>query len=151
MLVTNHVLSGAVVGALVRRPLLAVPAGIASHFLLDAAPHWGRWRDERQFMRIAVADGLTGLAAMGAVAALARPERRAAVVAGMVAAALPDVDKPTHVFFGFSPFPDAVDRLHQRVQDEAPRRFWSHELPAALGFAGAFAALAGRRRGRTRP
>jgi hypothetical protein len=149
MLVTNHVLSGAVVGALVRSPLLALPAGIASHFVLDAAPHWGQWRDEGHFMRIAVADGLAGLAAMGAVAALAAPERRAAVVAGMVGAALPDVDKPTHVFFGFSPFPEPVNELHRRVQDEAPHRFWSHELPAALGFAGAFAVLA-LRRSRTR-
>ncbi|HEU5331494.1 MAG TPA: metal-dependent hydrolase [Actinocrinis sp.] len=149
MLVTNHVLSGAVVGALVRNPVLAAPAGIVSHFLLDAAPHWGRWRDDGHFMRVAVADGLTGLAAMGAVTALARPERRAAVVAGMVGAALPDVDKPTHVFFGFSPFPRVINELHKRVQDEAPQRFWTHEVPAALGFAGAFAALAARRR-RTR-
>lgn len=150
MLVTNHVLSGAVVGALARSPALALPAGVASHFVLDSVPHWGRWGDERQFLRVAVVDGLAGLAAMGTLAALAGPGRRAAVVAGMVGAALPDVDKPTNVFFGFNPFPRAVNELHGRVQDEAPHRFLSHELPAALGFAGAFALLS-LRRGRTRP
>ena len=38
MLVTNHVLSGAAVGAAVRRPLPAFALGFASHFALDAAP-----------------------------------------------------------------------------------------------------------------
>jgi hypothetical protein len=149
MLVTNHVLSGAVVGALVRRPALAVPLGIVSHLVLDAAPHWGKWDSDRHFMRVATADGLTGLAVMGAAAALTRPGLRGAVVAGMVGAALPDVDKPTNVFFGFSPFPRPFVELHRRVQDEAAHRFFSHELPAAAGFAAAFVALAaGRRRAR---
>jgi hypothetical protein len=154
MLVTNHVLSGAVVGAAVRRPGLALGLGIASHFVLDAVPHWGKWDSDRHFLRVAAVDGLTGLAVMGAAVALSRPERRWAVAAGMVGAALPDVDKPTRVFFGFSPFPEPVNELHRRIQDEAPRRFRSHELPAALAFAASFAALsalrslrAGRRRG----
>jgi LexA-binding, inner membrane-associated putative hydrolase len=149
MLVTNHVLSGALIGALARRPALALPLGVASHFVLDAAPHWGKWDSDKHFMRVAVADGLLGLAAMGAGAALARPGLRGAVVAGMVGAALPDIDKPTHVFFGFTPFPAPVTRLHHRVQDEAPHRFLSHELPAALAFAAGFAAL-GLRRTRAR-
>ena len=44
MLVTNHVLSGAAIGAAVRRPVPAFLLGVASHFALDAAPHWGRSR-----------------------------------------------------------------------------------------------------------
>jgi len=73
MLVTNHVLSGAVLGAAVRKPWLAFPLGFASHLVLDAVPHWGRFEDPGRFMRVAVADGLTGLAAMGAAAVAARP------------------------------------------------------------------------------
>ena len=155
MLVTNHVLSGAVVGAAVRRPALALPLGIGSHFVLDAVPHWGKWDSDRHFLRVAVADGLTGLAVMGAAVALARPERRWCVIAGMVGAALPDIDKPTRVFFDFSPFPEPVNELHRRIQDEAPHRFLSHEVPAGVAFAVSFAALGalrglrtGRRRGR---
>jgi hypothetical protein len=44
MLVTNHVLSGAVIGAASRRrPAAAFAVGVLSHFALDAAPHWGAW------------------------------------------------------------------------------------------------------------
>jgi hypothetical protein len=153
MLVTNHVLSGAVVGAAVRSPWLAFPLGVASHFVLDATPHWGRWEDDSMFLRVAVADGLTGLAAMAACTAVASPALRPGVVAGMVGAALPDINKPTDVFFGFSPFPAKVDAFHAKVQDEAPHRFRSHELVAGALFAAGFAALAlvggrGGRKGR---
>jgi len=148
MLVTNHVLSGAAIGAAVRNPWLAFPLGVLSHLALDATPHWGKWESDEFFLRVAVADGLTGLAAMGGAAALARPEQRVSVVAGMVGAALPDIDKPTKLFFGGSPFPAGFDALHAKVQDEAPHRFRSHELVAGALFAAGFAALAlcGRRR-----
>jgi len=139
VLLTNHVLSGALIGALSRRPLPAFAAGVTSHFVLDVIPHWGKWGSQRRFLRVAVPDGLISLATIGALAALAPPDRRVAVVAGMAGAALPDIDKPAILWFGRSPFPGAVDRFHSRIQHEAPRR--AHlELLAA----GAFA-CAGRR------
>lgn len=141
MLVTNHVLSGAAIGAAVRNPWAAFPLGFASHLALDSTPHWGRFRDRDQFLKVAVADGLTGLAAMGLAAAAAGPGQRAGVVAGMVGAALPDLNKPGQVFFGRSPFPRRFDHFHGRIQDEAPSRFRTHEVPAGLAFAGALAAL----------
>jgi len=141
MLVTNHVLSGAVIGAEVRNPWIAFPLGFASHFVLDAFPHWGRWDTHDHFMRVAVADGLTGLAAMGMATAAARPGQRASVLAGMAGAALPDLNKPSKVFFGRSPFPKRLDAFHGRIQDEAPDRFRSHELVAGAAFATGFAAL----------
>lgn len=150
MLITNHVLSGAAIGAASGRPAAALPLGIASHFALDALPHWGRWRSREHFLRVAVADGLTGLGAMAAVYALTARERRAAVLAGMVGAALPDLDKPSELFFGRSPFPAAVDAFHGRIQDEAPGRFYSHEVVGGLLFATAFAVAAGRRTRRKR-
>ena len=130
MLLTNHVLSGALIGALVRRPVPAFAVGVASHFVLDAMPHWGKWRSRRHFMRVAVPDGLISLAAMGALAALSPAERRAAVVAGMAGAALPDLDKPAFVYFGRSPFPRAVNRFHSRIQREAPGRAHLEALAA---------------------
>jgi hypothetical protein len=122
VLLTNHVLSGALIGALTRRPASAFAAGVASHFVLDAVPHWGKWGSLDRFLRVAVADGLVSLAAMGAITALAPAGRRLAVVAGMTGAALPDIDKPAKLFVGRSPFPVAVDRFHQRIQREAPGR-----------------------------
>lgn len=141
VLLTNHVLSGALIGALARRPLPAFAAGVASHFVLDTMPHWGQWGSQRRFLRVAVPDGLIGLAAMGAFAAVSPPGRRLAVVAGMSGAALPDLDKPANLWFGWSPFPGPVDRFHSRIQHEAPRR--AHlELAAAGIFAvGALIAL----------
>ena len=90
MPLTNHVLSGALIGALARRPLPAFAAGVASHFVLDAVPHWGDWGSRRRFRRVAVADGLVSLAVAGAFAAASPSERRPAVLAGMAGAALPD-------------------------------------------------------------
>jgi hypothetical protein len=134
VLLTNHVLSGALIGALARHPVPAFAVGVASHFVLDAVPHWGKWGSRRKFLRVAVPDGLISLAAMGAITALAPAERRSAVLAGMTGAALPDIDKPSRLFFGRSPFPAEVDRFHRRIQPEAAGR--AHiELLAAGAFA----------------
>ncbi len=143
MLLTNHVLSGALIGALARRPLSAFALGVASHFALDAVPHWGEWGSQRRFLRVAVPDGLISLATMGAIAAATPSDRRLAVLAGMSGAVLPDLDKPSNLWFGRSPFPAAVDRFHARIQPEAPRR--AHiELLAATAF-GSAALIALRR------
>jgi hypothetical protein len=133
MLVTNHVLSGAAIGAATRRPVTAFALGVVSHFVLDASPHWGKWEGPPTFMEVAVPDGLAGLAVMGAMTALAPREARVAVLAGMVGAALPDLDKPSKVFFGRSPFPRLVDRFHLAIQDEAPHRL-KYEAAAAVAF-----------------
>ena len=141
MLLTNHVLSGALIGAVVRRPVPAFALGVASHFALDAVPHWGDWpgTDSRRFLRVAVSDGLTALAAMSVVALATPPERRPAVTAGMLGAALPDADKPAQLWFGFSPFPAAIGRFHGAIQDEAPHRF-PLEAAVAVTFAATAAA-----------
>ena len=144
VLLTNHVLSGALIGAVVRRPVPAFAAGMASHFLLDAVPHWGDWGSIRRFLQVAVPDGLISLAAMGTLAALAPAERRPAVLAGMIGAALPDVDKPAKLWFGRSPWPRVVDEFHIRIQPEASGRAHIELLAASVFGAAALAAL-GRR------
>jgi hypothetical protein len=123
VLVTNHVLSGALIGAAVRRPLPALALGVVSHFALDAVPHWGDWGDRQRFLRVAVPDGLAGLAVIGIVTAVAPPERRLAVLAGMAGAAVPDLDKPARLWFGRSPWPGAVNRFHSAIQNESSDRF----------------------------
>jgi hypothetical protein len=146
MLVTNHVLSGAVIGAVAGRPVPAFVLGVASHFALDAAPHWGKFGDDRRMLRVAVPDGLVGLAVMGTMTAVAPRDRLAAVLAGMAGAALPDLDKPFRIFLGRSPFPRAVDRFHAAIQHEAPHRA-HYEAVAAVTFGSvAIALLRGRAR-----
>jgi MYXO-CTERM domain-containing protein len=146
VLVTNHVLSGAAIGYTVRSVPTAFAVGVVSHLALDALPHWGG-RPIEDVMPVAVADGLTGLAAM-AWATRAAPRRdRLRVLAGMAGAAFLDLDKPSTVFFGFSPFPAAVDHVHGRVQREAPHRMPQEIATGILGAIGV-AALAARARRR---
>lgn len=122
MLVTNHVLSGALIGAVARQPAVAFAAGVASHFMLDTLPHLGEWRDRKDFLRTAVPDGLAGLAIIGTFAAVAPADQRLAVLAGMAGAALPDIDKPSRIWFGRSPFPRVVDAFHSAIQHESRDR-----------------------------
>jgi hypothetical protein len=144
VLVTNHVLSGALIGAAVPRPLPAAALGMASHFVLDAVPHWGKFR--QGMLRVAVPDGLAGLAVMGVFTVIAPRECRLAVLAGMAGAALPDLEKPSRLFFGRSPFPRAWDAFHSAIQDEAPDRAHYEIIAAAVFAAGTLALLRGRRR-----
>jgi hypothetical protein len=143
VLLTNHILSGALIGALARRPLPAFTAGVASHFVLDTMPHWGQWGSQRRFLQVAVPDGLISLAVAGALAVASPSGCRPAVLAGMAGAALPDMDKPANLWFGRSPFPGAVDRFHSRIQHEAPRR--AHVELLAAGALASAALIALRR------
>jgi hypothetical protein len=135
MLVSNHVLSGALLGRLAPSPLVAFCAAVVSHLVLDAVPHWGDGRPIRQALDVAVPDGLIGAATMAAVTAGTTPRLRPRVLAGMAGAAFLDLDKPSLVFFGFSPFPRAVDAFHARVQRESPRRMPQEVLVFAAGAA----------------
>ena len=112
---------------------VAFAAGVVSHLLLDAVPHWGVRRPIQEVMAVAVPDGLIGATTMAVVTGATDPRRRARVLAGMAGAAFLDLDKPSTVFFGFSPFPQPVDDLHARVQNESSRRMPQELLVAASG------------------
>lgn len=128
MLITNHVLSGAVVGALSPDTVSAVTRGFVSHFALDALPHFGV--DDEHLMKVAVPDGLVGLAAIYAVVRATPRDRLLPVLGGIFGACLPDIDKPARQFFGQSPFPRWFDRAHSAIQPEA-----SHRMPIELATA----------------
>ena len=83
--------------------------------------------------KVAVVDGLVGLATLTALARATSPDRRAAVVAGMLGACLPDSDKPSTLFFGRSPFPAWVDEAHKRIQNEAHERMPYEALGGVIG------------------
>lgn len=142
MLITNHVLSGAVIGAVAPDMRQAAGLGFLSHFVLDGLPHFGV--DDEHLLKVAVPDGLLGLAAIAAIARAAPPDRRLPVLSGVFGACLPDLDKPANVFVGRSPFPRWFDRVHARIQDEKGHRF-TVELAAAAVFTLALVALLPRR------
>jgi hypothetical protein len=130
--ITNHVLAGAVIGLVApRRPAKVALVAVGSHFVLDSVPHWGI-DDDAKFRKVAIVDGLVGLATMRAVMGAVPRGTRVAVLAGMLGAAFPDADKPALMFFGRSPFPSAVDHFHGRIQRESKHGVRT-ELRAALG------------------
>ncbi len=131
MFITNHVLAGAVIGLVApRHPAKVALVGVGSHFVLDSVPHWGI-DDDAKFRKVAIVDGLIGLATMRAVLGAVPRGARVAVLAGMLGAAVPDTDKPALMFFGRSPFPQAVDRFHSRIQRESAHGIRT-EVRAAL-------------------
>jgi len=145
VLITNHVLSGAVIGALSGDPLSAACRGFASHFVLDSLPHFGL--PEEHLMKVAVPDGLLGLAMIGVITRETPSHLRPRVLAGIFGACLPDMDKPSNQFLGRSPFPRWLDRAHAAIQPEA-----SHRLPIEIACAGLFsAALTSLLRSASRP
>jgi len=153
MFVTNHVLSGVLIGRLFeRRPISAFFVGLASHLALDAIPHWGcaltTEADRHEFLRYAQRDGLFALAAaFGAVVAVDERSRPAtlAAIAGTV---LLDADKPVVYFLWRNPFPRVVRHLHARVQRESPHGM-RNEIAFGLSCALADALIAAHGRRRT--
>ncbi len=124
MFVTNHVLSGVVIGRLLERhPITAFVVGVGSHLALDMVPHWGcetRTTDGQQlFLRYATRDGLAGLLVMACATGAVDRRARVATLAAMAGAAVLDADKPMIHFFGRNPFPLAVRRIHARAQNES--------------------------------
>ncbi len=137
--VTNHVLSGALIGrAVPNRLATAFALGLGSHLVLDALPHWGCDLGEpdgpARFLRVARRDGLLGLGAVAATVVLAGRGARTATLAAVAGAVLLDLDKPCQHFFGVDPFPDAVSSLHRWVQNESPR-WMPAEVLAGVVFA----------------
>ena len=147
MLVSSHVLAGALIGrALSRHPVGAFAAGVVSHLAMDACPHWGipDGSDPELFLKVARCDGCAGLAAMALSGGLSPGRSRRSVVAAMVGGALPDLDKPMLHFFGRDPFPAVFTAFHKRIQDEAPDRL-PHEVALAAGLAVAAVVVLRRR------
>jgi hypothetical protein len=137
--VTNHVLSGALIGQLMkRRPVEAFLVGVGSHLLLDAVPHWGCDLDEparsERFLKVARTDGTLGLVTMAVAAAMVGEKARTATVAAMAGAVFLDLDKPMDHFFGRNPFPRPIVWLHGMVQRES-----ADGMPREFAYASAFA------------
>ena len=145
MFITNHVLSGALIGlAAPRRPASVALVAVGSHFALDSVPHWGS-HDKALFRKVAIVDGLIGLATMRAVMGVVPRGTRVAVLAGMLGAAFPDSDKPALMFFGRSPFPAPVDQFHAKIQRESSHGIRT-EIRAAVAMVAAVRVLSWLRR-----
>lgn len=93
MTATNHALTGSLIGLMVGSPWLAIPLAFASHFVLDAIPHFGVHEtklNSRLFAIYLVLDALLVLALLACLAAL-EPVSWVAAFCGAIAATSPDV------------------------------------------------------------
>ena len=85
----THALVGMTIGGFVRKPLLALTAGVASHALLDCLPHRDGWYPKRRLIYGSLTVAILTWALNG--------PNRAAKLAGTVGALLPDVENvPGH-------------------------------------------------------
>jgi len=105
MLLTNHVMTGALIGLKVQDPILEAPTAFASHIVLDSFPHFG-------FPERYMAEGFKGrfgftVAALDVTIAstayllliMTFPDRWLDITVGVFFAALPDlVYIPQHFF-----------------------------------------------------
>jgi hypothetical protein len=141
--ITNHALAGGAIGLVARRPMVAFVAGFASHVGMDMALHWGQDLDWDDFVRVAKVDGMLGLGVCAGLLAAAPRRARPLVAAGIAGACLIDMDKVGRHFVGRSPFPAAVDRFHDRIQNERPHG-GVVEAATAAALAGLIAVLLSR-------
>lgn len=94
MTATNHLLSGAVIGLVIDQPAAAIIVALASHFVLDALPHFGlkdwaeRAKNKNLFTAVVIIDGILASLALAIFLLVGAPW---IVFAAAIAAALPDV------------------------------------------------------------
>lgn len=131
MLITNHTLAGSIIGATAPNIASAAVFGFASHFVLDAVPHWGT-SDRTTYLRIARIDGIVGLGVLGVCVARAPNAQRGRVLVGALAACAPDIDKPAQHFLNRQGVPGWFQHIHQCIQRESPKRLAQEPAVAAL-------------------
>ncbi|HSX44339.1 MAG TPA: hypothetical protein VLE69_03535 [Candidatus Saccharimonadales bacterium] len=134
MTATNHVLTGAVIGAVITMPIIALPVAFASHFALDALPHYdspGQEHTSRRFLYTLFTDMAIAASILLAIILL-RPDNWPLLVACGIAAASPDLmwlprwlneirHKPNKPMGPFRKF-------HSRIQRYAKPQNWPVEV-----------------------
>jgi len=93
MTASNHVVTGALIGAIVPVPVVAIPLALASHLVLDASPHFGSKNmtlTDTKFMAILGTDIFVSLMILSAVY-IARPTNWILMLVCAVVSASPDL------------------------------------------------------------
>ncbi len=102
MLLTNHALTGILLGLTIDNPVELAAAGVASHLVQDALPHFGNGADMDPgtplFMAIGSID-FAGATIVTIAACIAWPQRTANIVIGAVSAGAPDFIWIPEAFF----------------------------------------------------
>ena len=157
ILSTHAIVGGAIASLMPSHPLLAAVAGFASHFAIDAIPHWdyrlrsiaiGKGADNRRLglnrhvvldLAVIALDACAGLAL--ALWLFATPASVWVITLGAAAAMLPDPLQFAHSLFPREPL-NTLQRFHGWIH--AKRRLaWKLGVSSQIAFATAVSALAG--------
>ncbi len=129
MIATNHALTGAMVAATLKQPLLAVPVAFCSHFLCDALPHFGvdlTFKSRAMYIWL-VLDGLAALVMAGVLLLYGVASPVLLAVCGFVAMS-PDL---AWLYYGLknrlgnNESYDLLTRFHYRIQ-------WYQKVPGLI-------------------
>ncbi|HEY6736891.1 MAG TPA: hypothetical protein VI322_04215 [Candidatus Saccharimonadia bacterium] len=104
MLLTNHTLTGVVLGLTIDNPVVLAPVAVASHLALDVTPHFGirlreDWYHDRRFIIFGTVD-VACSTAVTVAACLIWPQRAVNILVGVIGADLPDFTYIPLVLFG---------------------------------------------------
>jgi hypothetical protein len=87
----SHAATGALVAVAIHNPWIGLPAAFASHFVLDAIPHWDVFPNNFMLRRAALAVDITLTLWMLIILALSVDAPRKLVIGGGVLGVLPDL------------------------------------------------------------
>ncbi|MDB5181769.1 MAG: hypothetical protein JWP13_532 [Candidatus Saccharibacteria bacterium] len=122
MTVTNHMLAGSFIAIAVKQPLLALPLAAASHFILDALPHFGYRRGSyTEMFKHRLAYVVSAFDVIGVLLlCLTVLSQNWIIFAGALLAALPDISWPYRYYYyerhGHLPPESAYTRFHYKIQ-----------------------------------
>ena len=138
MFLTNHTLTGLLIGSQITEPLVLAPVALASHFVLDALPHYGNrdWsvkEPTRAFWAVIAAD-MSGSLGLVALAVWTFGDLTGPLLIGAFFATLPDLLYiPRFLFNGWVPN-RAYARFHKWIQWGERPWGWTIELIFFLVF-----------------
>jgi hypothetical protein len=157
ILSTHAIVGGAIASLAPTHPAFAVVAGFASHFVIDAIPHWdyplrsiaiGRGADNRGLrlngavltdLAVIAVDACAGLGL--ALWLFATPASMWVVALGAVAAMLPDPLQFAQSLFPHEPL-NTLQRFHGWIHSKR-KLAWKLGVSSQAAFAAAVSALAG--------
>lgn len=123
MFVTVHVAAGAAMASVIPNPLISLPAAFASHFVLDAIPHWHDTvipeKATKKTYMLSTADFVIAvILTLYYLSTLAEPN----LVWIILASTIMDTDVLLYPWckkFGWrNPWPSFVSKIHGGIQNE---------------------------------
>lgn len=135
MTITNHMLAGAIIGLTVSNPVIAVIVAFASHFAMDALPHFGYpgqrgYTEVLKYKMTYAVIGATFLTSLLVVILLAVTGHSFALLTGLVAASPDAIGLYNYLAFDKKNIPSTGFMKHFQVNFH--RKIQRYERPWGL-------------------